>query len=863
MDEPNSIFLWGAPPPVPSLDEFNPRSDKWWSQYQSSLSVSPAALRELSRSSRNIGALLPDPQEWGTRPRPYKGLVVGAVQSGKTASMMGVAAVAIDQGYRIVILLAGAKDDLRQQTARRFNAQLLRQSDTIPNTAATTLGIPRGAGPLGGFALPYHLDTNKFDLLLLRMEDTLRRGEPCVIVVKKNVASLRDLQTAMNHVYTTFGVDAMPTLVFDDECDDGSVDAVDTTIPAAIANLWRRPGDIPPKTAYLGYTATSAANLLQQPDNELYPEHSVYLLRYPGEEESALQFAEPNPDAWYSGGDCFYRAFGEEPGEDANFLVSASVQSSHLSTPVELNVTLADAVRAYFVGGACRLALEPDRNFELNKPWPRPHCMLVQTSADTDEHGRWAEGITRLLGGTTLPDRSVSFSNETLCEQLAVNEAEWRKWYDLFEAARERVYRERPHPSVQKSLQWAQVKEKLPQVFERARLKVINSDVAMGSTLDFSVRKLESGEVLPPQDTFVIVVGGSKLSRGLTIEGLCVSYFVRWTDNPTEDTILQMSRWFGYRGPHLEYCRVFTSSSIAENLQQMHENDIDLRFQLAELMGEKKSPRDATMIIRANARSHPTAKMGTGLLVDLSYSPFTTVMRRVETGAMAEANQLKAKQLTDQVIARNGKKVMTIGGAQRGVLSRGWSALEVADLLDSFEFSDHNPNRDTNLQKEFYREPSSLRPMCSSFSILEDPYQVAAYLRAWANRTNGVGTAPPPLFNVGVAFGQMHEGREPFVHDLVNRQITDENRVVGGWTGRSANWDGDAFFDQPPLELRQKNSQQRLRGADGLILLYIIHKDATGRSGLGTTRTFHTPAIALSIPSGGPSFRRVIVQGDA
>ena len=86
---------------------------------------------ELEATSCRIVEALPDPVNWNDAPTPFKGLVVGAVQSGKTASMIGVAAVALDQGFRIAIVLAGLKDDLRRQTARRFNSQLLRQNDPV------------------------------------------------------------------------------------------------------------------------------------------------------------------------------------------------------------------------------------------------------------------------------------------------------------------------------------------------------------------------------------------------------------------------------------------------------------------------------------------------------------------------------------------------------------------------------------------------------------------------------------------------------------------------------------------------------------------------------------------------------------
>src|ERR1043166_325235 len=132
-DSHGGVFLWGMGPPVPDPGTFRPRSTRWWTQYRSGLRIGAVGTAELARSSRGIAALLPDPTKWGARPNPFKGLVVGAIQSGKTSSMIGVAAVAMDQGYRIIVVLAGGKDDLRRQTARRFNTQLLLQSDRIPD----------------------------------------------------------------------------------------------------------------------------------------------------------------------------------------------------------------------------------------------------------------------------------------------------------------------------------------------------------------------------------------------------------------------------------------------------------------------------------------------------------------------------------------------------------------------------------------------------------------------------------------------------------------------------------------------------------------------------------------------------------
>src|SRR5207244_10818977 len=117
--------------------------------------------------------------------------------------------------------------------------------------------------------------------------------------------------------------------------------------------------------------------------------------------------------------------------------------------------------------------------------------------------------------------------------------------------SRERNYKQRAHPGTQRVVTWEQVPAKLRSVFDNTRLKIVNSDIPAGVSLDYNPRLTGGGKSLPPEDIYVIVVGGAKLSRGLTIEGLCISYFARAAPNPKDDTIQQMSRWLGYRGPYL------------------------------------------------------------------------------------------------------------------------------------------------------------------------------------------------------------------------------------------------------------------------------------------------------------------------
>jgi hypothetical protein len=771
--------------------------------------------------------------------------------------MIGVTAVALDEGYRIVVVMAGGKDDLRQQTARRFNTQLVRQRDEVPGVpGAYTLAPGETERPNGGIALPFSVDIHQWAPGFLRIRSALAKKEPCIFVIKKNMASLAAMRAYLGRAYSEFGYGVLPTLILDDECDDASVDRVDAPIPEAIANLWRHL-ETPP-VAYVGYTATAAANLLQAPDNELYPEHFVYLLRYPNEDGSSLTFKEPNPDRWYSGSTCFYEAFGTNSGASENFLVNTSVQAQEPDGPIEQNSSLHNAVRAYLVAGAYRFALQPGADFSKEGSLPRPHSMLIQTSQLMGEHERIVIGLTAQFGGNREADGSSTINGDQLRRALQRDEKPWRSWYDEFSRTRERLYLERPSPRVAGQVTWERVRELIPVVASHVRIKAVNSDPKLGQELDYSPGLMEDGTVCLPRDIYVIVVGGSKLSRGITVEGLTISYFTRWAPNPADDTILQISRWFGYRGEELPFCRLFTTNEIHEALCEIHENDKDLRAQLAHLMASHQTPRQAGLVLRCNPRALPTSKLGVGKLYDVGFSPYQCVFSHVEVGVMSSQNVQAACRLIQGIRRRNAETISTLQGAVRGELSRGWSALEVADILDSISYSLHNPSLAGNPTSEFHRKPREGQ-VTSVLPYRSDPYQVAAYLREWTHLAAKGEAARPPDFEVGYSRGGITEDAEPFDYPLLNRVVTAEGKLIGQWTGRSGGWRGDALFDDPDPRLLLQKSVLRGNGLRGLLLLYVIHKAAQGRDQRGGVRAFHTPTFGISIPEGGPMLRRVTV----
>jgi hypothetical protein len=644
----------------------------------------------------------------------------------------------------------------------------------------------------------------------------------------------------------------IPTLILDDECDEASVPqgTAEAAIPEGIAALWQVANPAP-LIAYIGYTATSAANLLQQQESPLYP-NWVYLLRYASNSETGLTFLEPASDGWYSGSRTYFQDFGESPGEGLNFLVVDSISDSDLRSGASDNRSLDDALRAFFVGGAFRLCLDPSKNFDDLQNLPDPHSMMIHTSAAQDDHSLWAGGLRKKFGGLLAKD-GWSFSCATLLDFVSSEEDEWRGWYYRFLASQNRIHEERPHPQPYRFITWDQVKKKLPDVFVNTRMKVVNSDQGSAS-LNFNAARDESGKPVEKPDLYTIAIGGSRLSRGITVEGLCISYFARASTIRYDDVVLQMSRWFGYRGRHLEFCRVFTTPDGAESLKEVAENDEHLRVQLHRLMSENKSPKEARFIFLANPYSQPTAKVGTGLRHDLTFSPYVRFLPTIDCNIGAAHNEEVALKLVAEIFSHSGFEVHRTTGAVRGYLSRKWHVNQIIAFLEELRFSDHNPSSNQNLMSQHYRQPELGRQLGLRILPDRDPYQIAAYLKFWKSEHARIGNCPVPAFNVGIALGERDADTQPFKFSLVTRRIGERGEALGGWTGRSATWRGDTKFDSPPPELVAEDAT-RLPGADGLLLLYVIHKDCA----IGAEH--HLPVVGISIPAGGPAFVRFTSDG--
>lgn len=844
-------FLWNPALGKPDAWRWSPASGPWWTRLLTTLEsggISNAALDELSSSTRLACGLLPSPAGWKSPVPFFAGVVVGSVQSGKTQHMMALAARAFDNGYRVAIVLAGQTNDLRTQTARRFNGQLGDFNErVVGQPSATTLGgVPGPRSSPTAFCLPYSADAHEYNMLAIQLRRELTKGGHAIIVIKKHPASLARVGEALRSAASSM---ELPVVVLDDECDDASVPGspTETVVPGAIVSLLGS-GNETLRFAYLGYTATAAANLLQDTASPLYPQ-VVHLMRAPGRASTSMTYEEANPDKWYCGSEVYFEQFGDVPGPDSNFLVDTRISSDDLDADATENASLREAVRGYLLAGAFRLCLEAGSNFA--------HSMMVHTSQAMDDHRRYAEALQAVFGASH-DERGMRFDPAKVTADFNANEQSWRTWFERFTSSRLRVAEIQPHAEPLRPLSWGQVTGRLAEAISRTRLKVVNSDDESADRLDFNPTFGADGSLRPPVDQFVMVIGGARLSRGITIEGLAISYFARDSAIRYEDALLQMNRWFGYRSPYLDFCRVFTTPKAYGELRQMAENDELLRTQLYDLMTRHASPAEAGLVLRSSPYSKPTAKIGKGQEVAISFSPFTKVLGRAETGTQAAHNEQVAADYVRAVMARSPRSVRSGTGHELGIVGEGWTAQEAAEWMDRLSFEAHNPRPHAELHGATYRAPDASRPLGASFDLQSDPYLVSAYLRAWAADSEH---APAPSFNLAISFGSQPPDPPRFAFALTNRQLAEDGQMLGGWTGRSEHWPGDIFFDTyrgGPFPM----SRHREAGQPALLLLYLVHRTASGRGGgQPAARPAHAPFFGLVIPAGGPQVWRTITPG--
>ena len=546
-------------------------------------------VRSIDEATYSIMEKLANPSR---REFNYKGLVVGYVQSGKTANFTALISKAADAGYKFIIVLSGIHSVLRRQTQIRLDKELTGMNDLgidepfIPEPSdakrwnrITTARVRTTQSANGQIKIN---DLGEFATVNVDPFDSLcNRATPTIAIIKKNVKVLDRLIEYITNSDEQSRAN-MPVLIIDDEADQASVDgnANDPdSDPTRTNDGIRRILSLFPRKAYVGYTATPFANVLiemgadhQVLQDDLYPRNFIVSL--------------PEPKGYFGTKKIFR-------GDLSEMFVEAVDDEHHefhtLLDSAEITEHLAYAIDQFVLSCAIR-NLRGDRN--------KPMSMLVHISHVIRDMGVLNEVISEYM-------QNISGRYNNNLQQQTLKE-EFRAVWDSFSQTAVSINREL---ELQNQIpDFDTVWSEIANVFSVLRIMELNS--SSDDRLDYN----SAGEIK------VIAIGGNQLSRGLTLEGLMTSYYLR--ESRQYDTLLQMGRWFGYRHGYEDLTRVHTTARIWDFFEHLALVEEELRSEIYRYEEEQLTPMQMAVAIRSHRNLTVTAtnKMGAGRLKQISYS---------------------------------------------------------------------------------------------------------------------------------------------------------------------------------------------------------------------------------------------------
>lgn len=535
----------------------------YWDRYKQLLNQKDfpwQVITRLDEVTDRILGLLENPKKEGTWDR--RGMVVGHVQSGKTANYTGLICKAADAGYSLIVVIAGIHNSLRNQTQVRVDEGFVGRDSSAYLNNRTDKWV--GVGKFNNQKYPLTLTNTKQDF---RKSIATNLGVqlqtltvPAILVIKKNATILKNLYDWLkwhNAQGNSNLVDA-PMLLIDDEADNASINvSKDPELASTINRYIRELLAMFSRRCYVGYTATPFANIFIEPDTEeempledLFPRDFIVSL-------------EP-PDNYFGS----TRIFGDHadvdvirPITDNEDLLPIRHRNYHEVT--ELPISLLEAIRTFVLARSIRM-LRGQENVH--------NSMLVNVSRFTSVQRKVHEHIHDFMSALENRIRYEPTGNS----RQARKDKEIRALHDTWN----REYSEL-------EFSWDDI------------FKILLEAVAPITTMEINSRSSNTLDYDTEYGRQVIAIGGFSLSRGLTLEGLLVSYFLR--NSMMYDTLMQMGRWFGYRPGYEDICRIWMTPDAKGWYDHITETVEELRDEFRRMEQAKLTPKEFGLKVR----SHP------------------------------------------------------------------------------------------------------------------------------------------------------------------------------------------------------------------------------------------------------------------
>jgi hypothetical protein len=698
---------------IPWLTEYKSKiSWNFWNRYVCYLEEekgwSQSIINSLDSLTDNIVERIENPDRIGIWDR--RGMVVGQVQSGKTANYTGLVCKAVDAGYKLIVVLAGITDSLRSQTQIRLDEGFLGFDSKVYKAFDPNKNSFVGVGKIRTKKwLIAHSGTSSdqkgdFTRNNSKQFAIVPGSDPIILVVKKQKDVLKNLLAWALHVRGIKDTDLnrqivreVPLLIIDDEADNASIDTnllafdedgnvVDNHDPTKINALIRKLLYSFEQSAYVGYTATPFANIFIHPNapnsecgEDLFPRSFIINLptpsNYIGPSEVFGLDADPTISLDKVKNLPFIRLIDEEREW-------VPIKHTKALIPIEIPKSLKTAIKAFILSCATRIA---------RGQVAEHNSMLIHVTLFTDVQDIVTDQVQNELSSL---QRRLRYCDENTISQL-MDEFELL-WTKDFEPTTKSIIESHPQFiswEESRNISWDIVRDLLYEAVSKIKVKKINGKAK--DALDYEEYKKQG------LGLSVIAVGGNKLSRGLTLEGLTVSYYLRTSQ--MYDTLMQMGRWFGYRPGYLDLCRLYTTDDLIERYEHITIASEELRQEFNKMADEGAKPIDFGLKVR----THPdrlmvvtaTNKMRTGTVIKFSYARSlseTTIFYKDETinekNFKATENLLNSLDEVDRLDCSNNYAWQQISGDV------------IIEFLSSYKSHDKCPAANTGLLITYIQE---------------------------------------------------------------------------------------------------------------------------------------------------------------
>jgi hypothetical protein len=550
-----------------------------------------------------------------------RGLVVGYVQSGKTANFTALISKAADAGYRFIIVLAGIHDELRQQTQIRIDRELTGQNNLDLEgdfVEWNSWEEPKRYYNLTSAGWLFGKETGEFSGKgINKFKDVfLNQNKPVIAIIKKNVKIMERLIKWVNQSNEQDRIN-VPILIIDDEADQASIDGnanKEDTDPAKTNEKIRTLIKLFKRSSYVGYTATPFANVFIKHDakhiklgDDLYPKNFIYSL--------------PEPPGYFG----TRKIFNEDL--DEYFVIplnNASDEKKQLSDKGELTENLIKAIYNFFIAISIR---------KLRGKGNAPMSMMINVDHRVSKMNR----IGDIVKDFVLKDLPKHYDEKLILSILE----EYLKNTEI-------------------------LNKKLGLKNQLFPIKIIAQEVIeLIQSKSISIRTLNSNkddklDYANEPSMKVIAIGGNKLSRGLTLDGLTITYYLR--ESKQFDTLLQMGRWFGYRKGYEDLVRIYTSELLWKQYKDLAIVELEFRANVKEMIEDDKRPREFSIGVRQILGMLPVSKnkLGAASLENTYAGSQVSVTRlTLEKPNLIDDNIESTKCLLDE-IEKSGLKYSNV-----------------------------------------------------------------------------------------------------------------------------------------------------------------------------------------------------------